>query len=221
VIDKQMVLSVIALLTALTYVHAHEDYEYKLSSVVQSAGGTTYVALHYRDGIIGADPVKLRIYDRQGRIIAETPYYRDVVYYVRSAGRIDSFGMDVFSLFFSDSWTIMNGDIVPNYDETRYLYFLLATLRFHWFGYFFSLLIIAGPTVLSLFNRSRPSTSKRTKWVHFLVALIWLGLVFLHGRLSVLLVFLVWGLFIFPLLLLRLRGGDLRDGLREERRLQI
>lgn len=57
------------LLLSSSQVFAHPDYSNKLFSYADSTGKTTLVEAHYTDGIIAADPVRLKVTNNNGKEI--------------------------------------------------------------------------------------------------------------------------------------------------------
>src|SRR5262245_48493252 len=72
------------------------DYEEDVFSLTSPDGELLKVVRHNRDGIFFADPVKAMVYGADGRTIADTPYYRDVVFWRTSAHTFRLFGVGAF-----------------------------------------------------------------------------------------------------------------------------
>jgi hypothetical protein len=157
----------------------HPDYEWPLRTVQDGQGRVLTLVLHYRDGIVGHDLVKLVIYAPDRAIVAETGYYRDVLVYESSGDTLHVFGVGEFSLLFEDAWAFEDRELVPTHAASTCGYALLAGLRTHWLGYSFSVLLCwAG--AYSLRRKVRAE-----RWWLSLVPLTWLLLLLQYGWLSV------------------------------------
>ncbi len=166
----------------------HRDYEGPLRTVQDSQGRVLTLVLHYRDGIVGHDPVKLVVYDAKRAIVSQTDYYRDVLLYEAADDTLYVFGVGEFSLLYADAWTLEDGVPVPTHSAVTYGYALLAGLRDHWLGYGFALLLCwVGAWSL------RRKVRAKWGWLS-LLPIGWLPLLVLHGWLSVPLILVLAGL---------------------------
>ena len=75
------------------FANAHPDYERTVTSIVDDDGQQLNIVLHYTDGIVATDPVKLIIYGTDGTSVAETPYFRDITVHSLSDGKLWVFAL--------------------------------------------------------------------------------------------------------------------------------
>jgi hypothetical protein len=162
-----------------------EDYERPLTTVADARGGELKVVRHYTDAIILADPVKVVVYDPGGGVVAETPYYRDVVTYRSPDAGLYLFGLFWTEFFFHKAWSLRDGSLVPVHRPRCYVYATLASLRAHWLGYGVSAsLCVAG--MVAWLSRARTAGAWDVRPGALGVsALVWLWLVLMYGRLSI------------------------------------
>jgi hypothetical protein len=128
-------------------VFAHPDYEQPLDQFrLQDANGDALkLVRHYTDGIVCGDPVKLLIYDSRGKELAETGYYREILIERTSDGRLQVYGVGMFS--FWDEWVLENGKL----QKSRSLALskgLMASLKAQWPGYVIWLVLSLGAVLV-------------------------------------------------------------------------
>jgi hypothetical protein len=163
---------------------AHRDYETPVATLQDARGNSFIVVRYYTDGIVMLDPVKLVVYDFAGVVVADTPYFRDVLIDPAQDGTLRVYGVDLLGLSFWRGWVVKEGGLVPlNWPSSLGLA-LWANLSAHWLGYGFSFML---PWVPTLTYRRRAKTSRVWKSELVCLALAWLSATIMYGRLAMLL----------------------------------
>jgi hypothetical protein len=162
------------------------DYEVPLMTVTDSQGSTLRAVRHFRDGIIVRDPAKVIIYDADGRILAETPYFRDVCAIDAGRGRLCVFGVHFLDPLHR-GWFLRERTLVRMPPLRGALFACLASLHRHPIAYSISAFLCVTATI-SFLSRSRDLGT----WDFDLggwewAGIAWVGLDFVYGPLSVLL----------------------------------
>jgi hypothetical protein len=165
------------------------DYEVPVTTVSAADGTELRVVRHYTDGIVMLDPAKIVVYDPDGSVVAETPYFRHVVVHPTSDGRLNLFGLGIpGAFFFHKGWTLTDRSLVPLPPLRGHVHAILASLRAHWLAYPCCVL----PLVLgmaSFLSNARAAGS----WCvgpggWGIGALVWFFLLLMYGSLSPLLI---------------------------------
>lgn len=169
----------------------HKDYEHAVGTTRRSDGRSLNMVLHYTDGIIVIDPVKLVLYDSSNIIVAETPYYRDVLVYTNAAGEVYVFAHDAWSIFFRRAWQVDGDNLVPVKSPTLYGYAVLAAVQTHWLGYLISMGLLSGGVWILCFAWRRARFLSRLGAVLLSFGAIWGMQVLIYDYLSVPLILLL------------------------------
>lgn len=178
-------LAVVLILALAVPASAHPDYETPVTTVKGAAGENLKVVLHYTDGIIGVDPVKLHVVDPAGKIVAETTYARDYVTLDSGDGRLYVFRVDDDALRFWQGWELDGGTLKEM--PTSLGLALSANLRAHWLAYGFSTVFFCAAAASWVRRVQKAGTwFVSPKWEFLAPA--WLLLTFAHGNVSLLLV---------------------------------
>jgi hypothetical protein len=182
------VLALMALITLASPAAAHADYEKVVGTVTDAHGGTYTIVSHYTDGIVASDPVRLEVRDESGRTVAETQYARDVVLYRAADGTSYAFAVGLDHTFWR-GWTIDAGRLVEVPVNPRTLGLaLLAHLSDNRLGYGLSSTICVMGIVLYIRRVRKMGTWQAAPPAFCTFAIIWLGLVFMYGNQSFLIV---------------------------------
>jgi hypothetical protein len=134
----------VALLTPISAA-AHEDYE----TIVTPPGFApdidepVEVVLHWTDGIVAYDPVKLIIRKADGEVLAETRYYRDILLFDVSGAEY-AVAMQPWSVFYADAWQYDSGKLETAGGLDVMTLVLLSSLADHWLAYTTSISLCIG-----------------------------------------------------------------------------
>lgn len=182
--------AVLLLLSALDSgpVSAHADYEGPVGTVTGSRGETYTLFLHYTDGIVAVDPVKLVVRDATGRPVSETPYVRGLVLRELPDGRVLAFAVDIRGLSFWEGWAVEDGNLVPLPQPEHTRAALRAHLGYNWLEYGFSAAVCGAAILLGAARLRRGPTWSARFHLAASLAFVWVGFLLLHGPLSLLLV---------------------------------
>ena len=161
-------------------VQAHPDYEQPAATLADADGNPLRAVLHYTDGIMGNDPVKLVLYDEQKQILAETPYYRDILVYQSTDEELHVFAVGFWSLLFHKTWLIERGEMRPNDSDASVGYAMIATVRAHWLGYTFSIALLIGSLTRWLGRQGLNPSRFCDVFSSGCVWILWLCVVALH-----------------------------------------
>jgi hypothetical protein len=160
------------------------DYEVPLTTVLDAEGNELQVVRRYTDGIMAGDPVKLVVYRREGEVVAQTPFYRDVLTHRASASELYVFQMGWTEFFFRKAWLLRQGALLPARGPRCYAYSLLANLRTRWLEHVLSS-VLWWLAVLTYLSRVRDADTWFVNpgfwgWT----GLVWLFLEFAYGGAS-------------------------------------
>jgi hypothetical protein len=147
----------LAVLMVPCFVHAHPDAERTLAMITGPAGETLRLARHTTDGVMMSDPVKLVVYNHEGKAIAETPYARDTIVAQGRDGVWRAFQVDGYSLFFRRAWALQGRQLVPDRSWTARIEGIRSL---HWGFYVLSAVIGAIGVVTSLRKSRRLARTK-------------------------------------------------------------
>ena len=193
-------LAFLLLLTLVGPASAHPDYEQPLTIVKGAHGEDLTVVLHYTDGIVASDPVKIQVYDAAGRVVTETPYARAYVPLEAADGPLYVFAVSDFGLAFWQGWKLDQGTLTPLPAAAYLGLAIFANLRAHWLAYGFSTLLCwAAATIY--FRRARKAANWRIHpgWLAY-GAIIWLLVIIVYGNLSILMIAALTILGLLPVL---------------------
>lgn len=170
---RTSVCAIAACASLLTYapVLAHEDYE----KVVTPPGFAPEretpdrpleVVLHWTDGIVFYDPVKLVIRTTDGKVLAETDYYRDIVLFWFKDAEY-AVAMQPWSVFYHRVWRYESGELLPIDDLRDYelALLLLSSIADRLFAYATSVLLCVGAAAAWF---ARKGDSRMWRWMSLL-----------------------------------------------------
>jgi hypothetical protein len=163
---------------------AHDDYEVQIASVKDGNNIYFYLFLHYRDGIIGTDPVKLIVYDATGGIVADTDYYRDIVV-LESRTQVFVFAIGFRNVFYEHAWVIGDaGQLLTANSLQSLAYSWVAIVRNHYVTYGISFLLTLFAAFVLLAGFSDPPRLPRYSLTIKCAWIAWFCLTVMYGRLS-------------------------------------
>jgi hypothetical protein len=184
----------------------HKDYEQAVGTTSDSDAQPLNMVLHYKDGIVVTDPVKLVLYDSSNAVVSETPYYRDLLVHVNAAGEAYVFAQDAGSVLFRQAWRVHQGNLVPVGSQAKcYGYAGLSAVTRHWLGYLLSLAFLVGGIWMSHSPWQASGLLRRLGEGFLSFGLLWVVLVLMYDRLSVPLILLLTAILTAPCWITMLR----------------
>lgn len=111
------------------------DYETPVLSLIAPDGRELRIVEHYTDRIMFGDPVKLMVYDADGKVVAETPYYRGVIAQQLSPNSMRVFGIAFGSDFSNQVWIFSGTQFDEQFSLLGRFAATAASVRKHWLGY--------------------------------------------------------------------------------------
>ncbi|MEX2185556.1 MAG: hypothetical protein WD875_02135 [Pirellulales bacterium] len=159
-------------------VNAHEDYEDIATTLTRPNGEEFEVVRHWTDGIFFTDPVKLILRKKDGEVLAETEYRRNLVLARTSDDRWLAFTASTWNIFYHRAWWIESGELVPASDFAHIPTAFIAAIREHWLGYSTSVSLIVAAFAAFRGRNGRKKVWHRVSLAALICFAIPFGLIF-------------------------------------------
>jgi hypothetical protein len=157
---------------------ARPGFERVATTTADAAGAPLTVVFHYAESPRFAPSVRAILRDGAKRDLDGTPYCRDIWLLEAGDGTVYVFAADLVTVFFRGAWVVADRRLVETHNAACYPYALWAAARAHWRPWLISVALgLAYAFIRRPRTRRRPAGPSAVL-LFFLVAWVFLMLMF-------------------------------------------